>query len=115
MRVELPYGESALTAELPADTRLLSNVESATLPPVADLDAAVRDALASPLGMARIGALVRPGGTVTIAFDDHTTGSFGPIRPVAIQAVLDELAAAGVSRARVRLGGGHGPDPPVRA
>ena len=27
---------------------------------------------------------------VTIAFDDHTTGSFGPIRPLAIRAVLDE-------------------------
>ena len=45
----------------------------------------------------------RSGARVTIAFDDHTTGSFGPIRPVAIRAVLDELAAAGVARAQVRL------------
>src|SRR5207249_3543877 len=37
------------------------------------------------------------------AFDDHTPGSFGPIRPIAIRAVLDELAAAGVSRSQVRL------------
>ena len=58
----------------------------------------MRAALAAPLGMPRIGSLVRPGAAVTIAFDDHTTGSFGPIRPVAIRAVLDELEAAGVSR-----------------
>src|SRR5690348_12038719 len=57
----------------------------------------------SPLGLPRIRDLVRPSARVTIAFDDHTTGSFGPIRPVAIRAVLDELAAAGVSRSHVRL------------
>ncbi len=54
-------------------------------------------------GCPRIGALVRPGATVTIAFDDHTTGSFGPIRRVAIRAVLDELEAAGVRRSDVTL------------
>ena len=32
---------------------------------------------------------------VTIAFDDHTTGSFGPIRPVAIRAVLEDWLAEG--------------------
>src|SRR3989442_1658971 len=47
--------------------------------------------------------LVTPRARVTIAFDDHTTGSFGPIRPIAIRAVLDELAAAGVSRSQMRL------------
>jgi hypothetical protein len=63
----------------------------------------VRAALASPLGLPRIRELVKPGARVTIAFDDHTTGSFGPIRPVAIRAVLGELAEAGVSSAQVRL------------
>jgi nickel-dependent lactate racemase len=63
----------------------------------------VRQALAAPLGLPRLRDLVKPGARVTIAFDDHTTGSFGPIRPVAIRAVLDELAAASVSRAQVRL------------
>jgi nickel-dependent lactate racemase len=103
MKVEIPYGEAALAAELPPGTRMLSNVERAALPPVADLDAAVRAALAAPLGMPRIGALVRPGQTATIAFDDHTTGSFGPIREVAIRAVLGELEAAGVGRRDVTL------------
>jgi nickel-dependent lactate racemase len=103
MRVELPYGERTIAADLPAGTRMLSNVERAALPPVDDLDAAVRAALAAPRGLPRIGALVRPGGAVTIAFDDHTTGSLGPIRPVAIRAVLDELEAAGVRRRDVTL------------
>jgi len=103
MKIELPYGETALTAELPADTRMLSNVERATLPPLEDLDGAVRAALAAPHGLPRIGALARPGASVAIAFDDHTTGSFGPIREVAIRAVLDELEAAGVRRRDVTL------------
>src|SRR5262245_9875961 len=103
MKVSLPYGETAMSAELPDGTRILSNVGREALPPLDDLDAAVRAALAAPLGLPRIGALVHPGATVTIAFDDHTTGSFGPIRPVAIRAVLDELEAAGVRRRDVTL------------
>jgi len=103
MHVEIPYGEMTIAAELPDDARLLSNVERAGLPPLDDLDGAVRAALGAPHGLPRIGALVRPGSTVTIAFDDHTTGSFGPIRRVAIEAVLAELAAAGVSRRNVTL------------
>jgi hypothetical protein len=103
MNVELPYGDGTLGATLPAGTRRLSSLEEAALPPVDDLDATVRAALASPRGLGRIRALVRPGARVTIAFDDHTVGSFGPIRPTAIRAVLDELAEAGVSRRQVTL------------
>jgi hypothetical protein len=103
MKVELPYAGSTLTASLPAGTRRLSSEAETALPPVADLDAAVRAALASPLGLSRIRDLVKADARVTIAFDDHTTGSFGPIRPVAIRAVLDELAAAGVSPSQVTL------------
>src|SRR5712691_8621003 len=103
MKVELPYGETTIGVELPDHTRLLSNNERASLPPLPDLDGAVRAALAAPRGLPRLGALVWPGATVTIAFDDHTTGSFGPIRGVAIQAVLDELEGAGVRRRDVTL------------
>src|SRR5947207_9338830 len=103
MNVELPYADGSLTATLPAGTRRLSVEAESALPPLRDLDAAVRAALASPLGLPPIRELVKPGARVTIAFDDHTTGSFGPIRPVAIRAVLDELAAAGVSASQVRL------------
>jgi hypothetical protein len=101
--VELPYADGTLTATLPADTRRLSTEGERALPPLADLDSAVRAALASPRGLPRIRQLVKPGARVTIAFDDHTTGSFGPIRPIAIRAVLAELAEAGVSPSQVRL------------
>jgi nickel-dependent lactate racemase len=103
MKVKLPYGETTIGAELPDHTRLLSNNERASLPPLPDLDGAVRAALAVPRGLPRIGTLARPGATVTVAFDDHTTGSFGPIRRLAIQAVLDELEGAGVRRRDVTL------------
>ena len=97
MKVDLPYGETTIEAELPENTRLLSNVER---PPAPARRPGRRRARGPgrPRGLPRIGALVRPGATVTIAFDDHTTGSFGPIREVAIRAVLDELEAAGVRR-----------------
>jgi hypothetical protein len=103
MKVELPYAAGRITATLPAGTRRLSTEPVGVLPPLADLEGAVREALAAPLGLPRLRDLVKPGAQVTIAFDDHTTGSFGPIRPLAIRAVLDDLAAAGVSRAQVQL------------
>ena len=83
MKVELPYGDGAIAATLPAGTRRLSSAPEGALPPLADLDGAVRAALAAPRGLPRIRDLVKPGARVTIAFDDQTVGSFGPIRPVA--------------------------------
>jgi nickel-dependent lactate racemase len=103
MNVELPYGSGTLTATLPDDARRFSSDAEVGLPPLADLDAAVRAALAAPLGLPRLRDLARAGDRVTIAFDDHTVGSFGPIRPIAIRAVLDELAQAGVTARQVRL------------
>jgi len=103
MKVELPYGDRTVEATLPARTRILSNAEIAALPPVEDLPAAVERALQAPLGLPRIGELVRPGASVTIAFDDATVASYGPIRGVAIEAVLRELEAAGVPRRNVTL------------
>ena len=103
MNVELPYADGTLSVTLPQDARRLSTEGERALPPLADVDSAARAALASPLGLPRIRELVRPDARVTIAFDDHTTGSFGPIRPIAIRAVLAELAEAGVSASQVRL------------
>src|SRR5256712_3674340 len=114
VNVELPYGETTLTATLPSRTRTLSNVEATTLAPLEDLGAAVRAALAAPRGLPRIGELVRPGAGVTIAFDDATVASYGPIRSVAIEAVLEELEAAGGPRTRVTLICAHALHPKPR-
>lgn len=103
MKVALPYGEATLDATLPDRTVVIPNTELVTLPPVEDLEATVRHALAAPLGLPRIRELVKPGAGVVIAFDDATVASYGPIRGVAIKAVLDELEAAGVSRKNVTL------------
>lgn len=103
MIATLPYGPGALTATLPDRAVLLSTEEPRTLAPIDDLDLAVRAALAKPVGLPRIGQVVKPGAAVTIAFDDGTVPSYGPIRGVAIKAVLEELEAAGVPGANVRL------------
>jgi len=103
MRVEIPYAERTLSATLPDRTRVLSTTEAQAPAPVPDLAAAVRAALAAPRGLGRLRDLVRPGAAVTIAFDDATVASYGPIRGVAIEAVLAELAEAGVPRGRVTL------------
>lgn len=103
MQVTIPFGDGSIQAELPDDTRRLSNLPSKKLPPVADLRPAVREALESPLGLPRITDLVKPGSRVTIAFDDATVTQFGPIRRIAIEEVLRDLDAAGVDRENVNL------------
>jgi len=103
VNVELPYGETTLTARLPERTRIFANTEAVTPAPVDDLVSAVAQALADPLGLPRLGELVKPHARVTIAFDDATVPSYGPIRSIAIEGVLGELAAAGVARGQVSL------------
>ncbi len=103
MIASLPYGPRTIDATLPDRATVVSNEEPRTLAPVDSLDAAVRMALANPVGLPRIRELVRPRASVTIAFDDGTVASYGPIRGVAIEAVLEELEAAGVSRQNVTL------------
>lgn len=101
--VTLPYGDSTVTAELPERTVLVGGGESPVLRAAADQDGAVRQALASPLGLPRVGQLARPGNQVLIAFDDPTAPSFGPVRRLAIEAVLEELREAGVPEENVSL------------
>jgi nickel-dependent lactate racemase len=47
--------------------------------------------------------MARPGGRVLIAFDDPTAPSFGPVRSLAIEAILVELRDAGVPEENVNL------------
>jgi nickel-dependent lactate racemase len=105
VEVRLPYGEGTITANVSERARIVrgSAERGLRLEPVADQAAAVREALAQPLGLPRIGELVRPGARVLIAFDDPTVPSFGPVRGLAIEAVLEELAAAGVPEEHVQL------------
>ncbi|MBI3629891.1 MAG: DUF2088 domain-containing protein, partial [Candidatus Rokubacteria bacterium] len=82
MNVTLPYGPATLEATLPDRTVVLSN-EDPKIAPLADLDAALREALAKPAGLPRIRDLVKAGASVAIAFDDATVPFYGPVRGLA--------------------------------
>src|SRR3989304_35045 len=58
----LPYGDSSVEVSLPDRTRFPSRSLRSGLQPVADQAEAVRDALAKPLGLPRIGEPGRPVG-----------------------------------------------------
>jgi hypothetical protein len=98
------FGDTTIQASLPDRTRLVGGDGGGPrLEPAVDQEAAVRAALAEPLGLPRVGQMVRPGARVLIAFDDPTAPSFGPIRRLAIEAILEELAEAGVPEENVSL------------
>ena len=102
--VTLPFGSSMIQATLPERTRFVGGGSAGPgLTAAPDQAAAVRQALDNPLGTPRVGALVRPGDRVLIAFDDPTAPSFGPVRSLAIEGVLDQLAAASVPESNVTL------------
>ncbi|MEX0787084.1 MAG: lactate racemase domain-containing protein, partial [Dehalococcoidia bacterium] len=101
----LPYGDTSVQVELPNRARVVRGGAGGgvRVEPAAGQRAAVRDAVANPLGVPRIREQVRGDRSVLIAFDDPTVASYGPVRRLAIEAVLDELAEAGVPDERVTL------------
>ena len=84
--VDLAYGSSQLTVELPASTSLVAPEER---PGVADELSAVRDALRSPVVGPALRDIVTPGARVAIAVCDGTRPQ--PRRPM-LAAVLEEIA-----------------------
>ena len=96
MLENIPFGETVVAVELPDRARVIGGGFGTKLPPLPDLDTALREALDAPLGLPRVEELVRPGARVTIAFDDPTVPSFGPIREKAIGQILERLGGAGV-------------------
>src|SRR3990170_6543591 len=107
IEARLLFGSDTVDIQLPDRAQLVGGGDGAAagprLEPAADQEAAVREALARPLGLPRIGETVKPGDSVLIAFDDPTVPSFGPVRRIAIEAILEELAAAGVPEENVSL------------
>jgi hypothetical protein len=105
----LAYGDQRLQVALPAGTRIVAGLAESMgggtggVEPVPDEAAAVSEALANPLGVPRIGESLRPDSRVLIAFDDPTVVSYGPFRRLAIEAVLEEIACAGVPESNVTL------------
>jgi nickel-dependent lactate racemase len=102
--VLLPFGEGTVQVRLPDRTQVVkAGQPKSRVEPAADEAAVVRAALEKPLGMARIRELVRSSSRVLVAFDDPTVPSYGPIRRLAVEGVLAELAASGVEEDHVTL------------
>ncbi len=103
MRRTLLFGEGAIDVEFPDRTTVVGGGFGTKLPALPDLAAAIRAELDAPRGLPPLGALVRPGASVLVAFDDPTVPSFGPMRRIAIEEVLGDLERAGVPQDRVTL------------
>ena len=103
MRQQMVFGDSLIEAELPDRTHVVSAGLSIPLEPVADLDAAVREALTAPVDLPPLREMARGRRRVTIAFDDPTVPCYAPMWSVGIPRILAELEAAGVRREDVTL------------
>jgi nickel-dependent lactate racemase len=89
---KVPYGKGELTFDLPPGMRG-TVVESKKVPPIADVETAITEALAKPVNSPPLRELARPGSTVCIVFTDITRASPDHLL---VPALLAELAAAGV-------------------
>ncbi len=97
MRVDLAYGRTGLTVELPDQTDI---VTSRFVPGLPDEAAALRAALRRPIDSLPLAAKVKPGDKVVIAHSDITRATPNErILPV----LLAELAEAGVARQDITL------------
>ncbi|MBM3972767.1 MAG: nickel-dependent lactate racemase [Planctomycetes bacterium] len=99
MRVELPYGRATLPVELPADLDV-TIVRKPAMPVFADPAAAVRQALAAPIGSGPLHRFAAGGDSACILICDIT-------RPVPngllLRPIVDELQRAGVPLARITV------------
>jgi nickel-dependent lactate racemase len=91
-KVAVDYGERKVEIDVPDGATVVEYGDPPDLP--ADPQAAVREALAKPLGMPPLAELAKPGMRVAIGFDDITRPNTPP--RVILPMVVEELARAGV-------------------
>jgi hypothetical protein len=103
MEDRIVFGDRMIPVKLPDRTRSVPQALSTTLPPVADLRTALREALRKPLDLPPLREMARPGWRVTVAFDDPTVPCYAPVWEPAIRSVLEELEQAGVKKRDVTL------------
>lgn len=97
------FGDRFVTARLPHDTQVVSPGVSLPLAPAEDLEATVTAAVREPLDTPPLGAQVKAGDRVTIAFDDPTVPCFAPVWATALPVVIEELKGAGVDERDIEL------------
>ena len=92
MKVSLPYGEGAIEANVPDGAVVLMPVATQAL---ADPDAAVRAALATPIAGPSLASIARAGDTACIVVSDITR----PVpNEIILPPILEVLEGAGVAR-----------------
>jgi nickel-dependent lactate racemase len=96
-RVSIPFGSTTLEFEI-AERNLLGVYSPRPVPPVVELDGAIRSAVATPLGQPPLTEWIRPGDRVLILSDDNTRST--PVDRI-IPVLLEQLTAAGVSEDRI--------------
>ena len=98
-RISLPYGKETIEVLAP-EAQLIGVYSPKDIPPVADIKAEVRRALANPIGSPSLQDLVRGKKKVVFVADDNTrltpTDQLIPI-------LLDECNQAGVSDAQITI------------
>lgn len=107
MRLTLAYGKTGLPLELD-DALDVTVVEPSFVPALADPAAAVRAALAAPIGSPPLGDLVRPGMRVGVVFSDITRPAPNPLLLGAVLEALD--AVPGVEIVLFNALGTHRPN-----
>ena len=107
MHITLAYGKTGLPLELD-DSLHVTVVEPTYVPALPDSAAAVRYALASPLGSPPLRDLVRPGMRVGVVFSDITRPAPNPLLLSAVLEVLD--AVPGVEIVLFNALGTHRPN-----
>jgi hypothetical protein len=98
-------GDGTIPVQVPDRTRTIR--AKPAMPAVADIEQAVRDAIADPIAHEPLKKLAGPGSKVTIAFDD-ASGSFFQtrrvdFRRVAIEVIVEDLRQAGVKLGDITL------------
>ncbi len=101
MNVEVDFGSSRLPVRVPDDATVVEFRDAPASRDRIPVPELVRRALAQPLEMPPLSSLVRPGATVTIAFDDPLRAP-ATVRAV-LPALLETLAGCGVGADRLTL------------
>ena len=91
--VEVGFGKGKITFTLPAE-KIIREIDGRPAEPIADIPAAVRQALNNPIGTPPLKAIVKPGESVALVVSDVTRAwiKYDQFLPT----LLDELNEAGI-------------------
>jgi nickel-dependent lactate racemase len=103
-RVEIPYGTSSLSADIPTD-RIVFDGELEELPEVADLEASVLACLNAPIGTPPLRELAVGRDHVIVLVEDNTRHT--PVDRI-LPVLFDELNRAGVDDGHIEILGAPG-------